>query len=98
VIGHFHQPLVYFTTATDSVTWIQPDTGESFSLAQTGARGTGVVNEDGWASVSVGIDVPETSVPEPGTLALLSTGLLWCVRFIREETRAWARRSVETLN
>lgn len=78
--GRFYNAQVNFTTATDSVEWIDPATGEKLNIPQTGAGGGGYVR-DYWSawdygSIQVGFDLPKTPVPEPGSFALLSLGLL----------------------
>ena len=77
--GRFYNAQVSFSTATDSVQWIDPVTGETINIPQTGAGGGGYVR-DYWSwengAIQVGFDLPETSVPEPGTFALLSLGFL----------------------
>ena len=77
--GIFYNAQVNFSTATDSVQWIDPATGETINIPQTGSGGGGYARDNyvgGFGGIQVGFDLPKTPVPEPGTFALLSLGLL----------------------
>jgi hypothetical protein len=78
-IGLLHQRLAQIWIATDSVQWIDQE-GRVIDIPQTGAAGGGIFTELGdfpQAGFSVGFDLSAAaSIPEPGTFALLSVGLL----------------------
>jgi hypothetical protein len=81
----FHQPLVYFSTATDSVQWIDP-AGQTINIPQTGAMGSGAIGSTGinlQGSFAFGFDLPAAPIPEPGAFALLSVGLFAVLPWLR---------------
>ncbi len=81
----FHQPLVYFSTATDSVQWID-QAGQMIDIPQTGVAGSGAIGSTGMGprgTFDFGFDLPAAPIPEPGAFALLSVGLFAALPWLR---------------